>query len=117
MFDEWTLANRVLHTSHELSTTKLDIFGRGSLGLSASFSFAFLNVCITSPYIPTLLTMQIYRESEPTALKRSTCHCLKDTQRDGGFEATTVCFFLPVAFFFGRTTFIGSGAADELDEG
>ena len=29
----------------------------------------------------------------------------------------TVCFFLPVPFFLGRTTFIGSGAADVLDEG
>jgi hypothetical protein len=41
---------------------------------------------------------------------------LTDIQRDGAFTAVTVFFLLPVAFFFGRTTFISSGVADELDE-
>ena len=45
------------------------------------------------------------------------CLCLNDTQTGVILAAITVCFFLPVVFFFERTTFIGSGAADELDEG
>jgi hypothetical protein len=40
---------------------------------------------------------------------------VNDTQRDGASAALTVCFFLPVVFFFGRTTFIGSGAAEEFE--
>lgn len=42
---------------------------------------------------------------------------MNDIQTDGLSAAMTVCFFFPVVFFFGRTTFIGSGASDELDEG
>ena len=105
---------------------KFDISGHGSLGLSIQSpvhrrsthpSFCFFKVCITSPYIVLYIPYLQCKYKTYCIQKRSTGHCLNDIQRDGAFAATTVCFFLPVAFFFGRTTFIGSGAADELDEG
>jgi len=87
------------------------------------FLFLFFKFCINKflhlkpvLYIHTyLVAVQIYKMN----LNSETVNrlCLNETQTDVMLAAMTVCFFLPVVFFFGRTTFIGSGAVDELDEG